>query len=167
VPETLVTTDAAALEAFREKHGEVIYKSIIGVRSVVTRFRPEHCGRMAALAHSPVQFQQRIEGTDVRVHVAGDEVLACAVRSGAVDYRYPRGDEESPDIVPCELSAEVTERCQRLAASLGLFVAGIDLRCTPEDDWYCFEVNPSPAFTFYAEATGLDIGHAVARVLTS
>lgn len=167
VPETLLTTDVAALDAFREKHEHLIYKSISGVRSVVTRLTAEHRSRMAALAHSPVQFQQWVEGVDVRVHVAGDEVLACEIGSAAVDYRYPRGDEEFPEIVPSELPEDVTERCRALAASLGLLLAGIDLRRTAAGDWYCFEVNPSPAFTFYAEATGLDIGQAVASVLNS
>ena len=111
VPETLVTTDVAALDAFREKHEHVIYKSISGVRSIVTRLTLEHRRRMAALAHSPVQFQQWVAGVDVQVHVAGDEVLACEIGSGAVDYRYPRGDEEFPQIVRHELPEDVAERC--------------------------------------------------------
>lgn len=167
VPETLVTTDAAALETFRERHGDLIFKSISGVRSIVTRFTPEHGKRITALAHSPVQFQKWVDGIDVRVHVAGDELFACKVRSSAVDYRYPRGEEEYPEITPCDLPGDVAERCRGLAASLGLLVAGIDLRRTAADEWYCLEVNPSPAFTFYAEATGLEIGLAVARVLSN
>src|ERR1700694_4500502 len=37
VPETLVTTDPDALEAFWAEHGQIVYKSISGVRSIVTR----------------------------------------------------------------------------------------------------------------------------------
>ena len=165
VPETIATTDAAELESFWDRHGEIIYKSISGVRSIVSRLTPEHRARFGDLAHSPVQFQQWIPGHDVRVHVAGREVFACDVDSSAIDYRYPRNEEEVPRIAACCLPAELADRCRGLATSLGLDLAGIDLRRTPENEWYCFEVNPSPAFTFYAEATGQPMVDAVARLL--
>jgi glutathione synthase/RimK-type ligase-like ATP-grasp enzyme len=46
-----------------------------------------------------------------------------------------------------------------------VFVAGIDLRCTPENEWYCFEVNPSPAFTYYQGTSNNEIGEAIAQLL--
>jgi D-alanine-D-alanine ligase-like ATP-grasp enzyme len=48
-----------------------------------------------------------------------------------------------------------------------LHVAGIDLRRTPDGEWYCFEVNPSPAFLYYETATGLPIAAAIARILAA
>jgi glutathione synthase/RimK-type ligase-like ATP-grasp enzyme len=54
-----------------------------------------------------------------------------------------------------------------MAADMGLLVAGIDLRHTPDDRWVCFEVNPSPAFVFYEEATGQPIANAIARALVN
>lgn len=165
VPETLVTTDVAEVEVFWDRHGEIIYKSISGVRSIVSRLTSEHRTRFGDLAHSPVQFQQWIPGRDVRVHVVGEEVFACEIDSSAIDYRYPRSEEEFPRIAPCCLPGELADRCRRVAKSLGLDLAGIDLRRTPEGEWYCFEVNPSPEFTFYAEATGQPIDDAVARLL--
>ena len=165
VPETLLTTDAGEVEAFWERHGELIYKSMSGVRSIVGRLTPEHRKRFACLAHSPAQFQQWIPGHDVRVHVVGGQVFACNVISPAIDYRYPRSEEEAPQIIACCLPEEVALRCCSLAASLGLDLAGIDLRRSPEGEWYCFEVNPSPAFTFYAEATGQPMEDAVAGLL--
>jgi hypothetical protein len=165
VPETLVTTDAAEVEEFWGRHGEIIYKSISGVRSIVSRLTSEHRTRFGDLAHSPVQFQQWIPGRDVRVHVVGTEVFACDIDSSAIDYRYPRIEGEFPLIVPCCVPGELADCCRRVAQSLGLDLAGIDLRRTLEGEWYCFEVNPSPAFTFYAEATGQPIDDAVARLL--
>lgn len=165
VPETLVTTDASRLEAFWKKHGEIIYKSVSGVRSIVSRLTPEHRERFRDIASCPTQFQQWIPGTDVRVHVVGDDVFACEIGSSAVDYRYPRNPGEVPEIRPHCLPEELASRCRRLAASLGLTVAGIDLRRMPEGEWYCFEVNPSPGFTYYEQATGQPIADAVARLL--
>ena len=110
VPETIATTDAAELESFWDRHGEIIYKSISGVRSIVSRLTPEHRARFGDLAHSPVQFQQWIPGHDVRVHVAGDEVFASDVDLSAIDYRYPRSEEEVPRIAACDLPRELADR---------------------------------------------------------
>jgi len=44
-------------------------------------------------------------------------------------------------------------------------VAGIDLRCTPEGKWYCFEVNPVAGFAYYQEPCNHRIDDAIARLL--
>jgi len=165
VPDTLVTTDAGAARAFRERHGEVIYKSVSSVRSIVSRLGPEQLGRLEDVASCPTQFQQYVPGTDTRVHVVGQEIFPCEIVCGATDYRYP-GDE-SVELRACRLPAEVEERCFRLAASMNLPVAGIDLRRTPEGEWFCLEVNPSPAYSYYQAHAGLPISEAVARLLAS
>jgi D-alanine-D-alanine ligase-like ATP-grasp enzyme len=50
---------------------------------------------------------------------------------------------------------------------LELPVAGIDLRDHPAGKWFCFEVNPSPAFSYYEHETGQPIAAAVARFLAA
>jgi hypothetical protein len=166
VPETLVTTDPDAALAFGELHGSVIYKSTSGVRSIVSRLGPEHRDRLVDIRNCPTQFQQYVAGTDCRVHVVGDAVFAAEIVSDADDYRYASRSGHSRDIRACTLQPELEERCRRLAVELKLGFAGIDLRRTPEGRWYCFEVNPSPGFTFYQEATGQKIAEAVANLLT-
>ena len=52
-----------------------------------------------------------------------------------------------------------------LAERLKLPLAGIDLRRTPEGRHVCFEVNPSPAFSFYERRAGLPIASSIARYL--
>jgi hypothetical protein len=164
VPETLVTTDPAAAQAFWEEHGTVIYKSVSGVRSRVARLGPEHAVRLRDVSSCPTQFQKYIAGTDHRVHVVGDEVFACEVLCGADDYRYP--GPNGVQLRACDLPEDVRDQCRRLAAAMHLSVAGIDLRRTPKDEWVCFEVNPSPAFTYYERPTGQPIAHAIATLLT-
>src|SRR5215472_1078555 len=163
VPETLVTTDPQAVRAFWERHGAVVYKSVSAIRSRVSRLRPEHVGRLADVSSCPTQFQQYVAGTDHRVHVVGTEVFPCEIRCQADDYRYP--GQQGVEIWACRLPQEVEDRCRSLANVLQLPVAGIDLRRTPEGQWFCFEVNPSPAFTYYQEATGQPIANAIARLL--
>ena len=164
VPETLLTTDPRAVEAFWAQHGTLIYKSISGHRSIVSRLGAAHGGRLADVATCPTQFQQYVPGPDYRVHVVGAEVFACEIFSGADDYRYP--GEHDVAIRAYDLPVAVAERCRTLAAALELPVAGIDLRRGPDGHWYCFEVNPSPAFTYYQRWTGQPIGEAIARLLT-
>lgn len=164
-PDTLVTTDAKAAMAFHEYHGSVIYKSTSGVRSIVSRLGPEHQDRFMDIGNCPTQFQQYIPGTDYRVHVVGDRVFAAQIVSDADDYRYAGRSGARTEIRACILEPDLRERCRRLAAELGLLFAGVDLRRSPEGRWYCFEVNPSPGFTFYQEATGQKIAESVASLL--
>jgi glutathione synthase/RimK-type ligase-like ATP-grasp enzyme len=163
VPETLITTDPSAAQAFWERHGVVIYKSVSGIRSQVARLRPEHVPRLADVTSCPTQFQQYVAGIEHRVHVVGDEVFAAEIRCEADDYRYP--GPHPIEIRACRLPETVEDRCRRLTTAAQLPVAGLDLRRTPEDNWFCFEVNPSPGFTYYESATGQPIARAVAMLL--
>ena len=165
VPETLVTTDPQEAQAFWERHGVVIYKSVSGLRSIVSLLRLEHRGRLADVACCPTQFQRYIAGRDHRVHVVGDEVFASEVITDATDYRYPNGNRVQ--LRACRLDPELEERCLKVASVMRLPVAGVDLRLTPEGEWYCFEVNPSPAFSYYQAATEQPISAAIARLLAS
>jgi hypothetical protein len=162
-PETLVTTDPREARAFWARHGTVVYKSVSGIRSRVSRLRPGDHARLDDVAACPTQFQEFVAGRDHRVHIVDTEVFVSAVECDADDYRYAGG--RPVDIRACALPREVEDRCRRLAEALDLPVAGIDLRQGRDGEWYCFEVNPSPAFAFYQDATGQPISEAVARFL--
>jgi glutathione synthase/RimK-type ligase-like ATP-grasp enzyme len=164
VPDTLVTTDDDAVGRFRERHGRVIYKSVSGVRSIVSQLGGEECA-LADVANCPTQFQEYIPGVDVRVHVAGDEILSVRIVSDADDYRYASRSGCEVAMEPVDLPADVANRCRTMAAGMGLHLAGIDLRQTPAGDWYCLEVNPSPGFTYYEAVTGQPISAAIASLL--
>jgi hypothetical protein len=163
VPDTLVTTDATAAAAFRARYKDVIYKSVSGRRSIVSRVSPAHDVRMSDLRWCPTQFQQHVPGTDYRVHVICGELYATEIRSAADDYRYATSDGVS--FRAADLDGGLAERLAALVRTLGLHVAGIDLRRTPDGGWYCLEVNPSPAFTYYEQATGQPIAASIARAL--
>jgi glutathione synthase/RimK-type ligase-like ATP-grasp enzyme len=166
VPETLITTDAEAVREFWLQHGTVVYKSISGVRSIVSRLTREHMDRFDMLRWCPTQFQQYIPGTDYRVHVVGEEAFACEITSSEDDYRYAGRSGGSVSLRSCPLEPDVIDRCVAVTRGLGLAVAGVDLRHHPAGRWFCFEVNPSPAFSYYQSATGLPIGQAIAQLLS-
>jgi glutathione synthase/RimK-type ligase-like ATP-grasp enzyme len=165
VPATLLTTHPAAVLEFRDQYHRVVYKSISGVRSIVSRLADADLERLDDVMWCPTQFQEFILGTDYRVHVVGGRVFACRVTSNADDYRYGARSGSNPTIEACHLPADVEERCVALSRDMGLTVSGLDLRQTPEGAWYCFEVNPSPGFTYFEDATGQAIADAIADLL--
>ena len=165
VPPTLVTTDPVAARHFLDRHGRVVYKSISGIRSIIATVDAADAHRLSGVRTGPVQLQRWIEGVDVRVHVVGERWFAAAIESAAPDYRYPSNTGHDTTIMATDIDGELGERLVRLTASMGLLVAGIDLRLTPDDEWVCFEVNPSPGFTFYEDATGQPIAAAIADLL--
>jgi RimK-like ATP-grasp domain len=168
VPEALITTDPELVRDFRARHGRVIYKSISAVRSIVQELSDDDEERLERIRWCPTQFQAFVDGTNLRVHTVGNQAFATAVRSEATDYRYAaRQMGEAAELREVVLSDELTERCLRLSRSLGLEFAGIDLKVTPDDQVYCFEVNPCPAFSYYEANTGQPISAAVARYLAS
>lgn len=168
VPELLITNNPDLVREFRSRHGRVIYKSISAVRSIVQELSDQDEERLDRIRWCPTQFQEFVEGTNLRVHTIGDEAFATAVESEATDYRYAaRQSGKAAELRDVRLSAELTEKCLRLSRSLGLEFAGIDLKVTPDDEVYCFEVNPCPAFSYYEANTGQPISAAVARRLAS
>ncbi len=151
-PESLVTNEPERILAFHARHGSVIYKSLSSVRSIVAELDPN---LLPAGPMGPAFLQQRIRGTNVRVHVVGDKTFACAIESDGVDYRYA-----SSKIAAVTLPANVAATCVTLTARLKLLLAGIDLIAAEDGGaWYCLEANPSPAFTAF------DHDNAIARAL--
>lgn len=164
-PPTLITTDRSAVLEFRKKHGRIIYKSISAVRSIVKTLDESELGRLDKIGWCPVQFQAAIDGTNVRVHVVDNAVFATEIVSTHIDYRYAKRDGGETTLAAVTLPRPVRERCVALGRGLGLPFAGIDLMRTPDGAYYCFEVNPQPAFSYYEANTGQPIAKAVARYL--
>jgi glutathione synthase/RimK-type ligase-like ATP-grasp enzyme len=165
VPDTLVTTDEMEVRRFIERHGSAVYKSVSGVRSIVSRLDAGHSAMLADVANCPTQFQEYIPGVDVRVHVAGETVLATQIASEADDYRYAGRSGAGLAMESLDIPGELADQCRRMAHGMGLYFAGIDFRHTPAGAWYCLEVNPSPGFTFYETGTGQAIAAAAADLL--
>jgi RimK-like ATP-grasp domain len=166
VPDTLVSNDPEAVLTFREHHRQVIYKSVSSERSIVRMLTDSDLSRLERIEHCPVQFQEYVPGEDIRVHTIGDRVFATAIASSSTDYRYAASRTgSSPTLTATDVPDDIADRCIRLAASLGLEFAGIDLRCDEHGRYFCFEINPSPGFSYYESHTGQPIAQAVAAHL--
>jgi len=166
IPETLITNDPALVREFCARHQQVIYKSISGLRSIVQEVAPIDLERLEHIRWCPTQFQAFVAGTNVRVHVVEREVFATKILTEVTDYRYATRQGGEAELSAVELSDDLAERCIRLAQALELPFAGIDLKITPDDEVFCFEVNPSPGFSYFENNTGQPIALSVARYLS-
>ncbi len=97
----------------------------------------------------------------MRVHVVGDKTFATEILSQTSDYRYDRNAVWRAT----RISDDVAEAAVAVTKKLGLALSGIDLRIARDGQVYCFEVNPSPAFTPYQDATQQPISEEIATQL--
>lgn len=164
-PPTLVTNDPDEAREFIRVHKRVIYKSISSIRSIVREWSTADEQNLNKIRVLPTQFQAFIDGTNIRVHVIGRKVFASEIASPAVDYRYAQRDGVEVEMRPVELPPDISEKCRELACHLQLPFCGIDLKRTEQDSYYCFEVNPSPAYSYYQEHTGQPIADALVDYL--
>jgi hypothetical protein len=163
-PPTVITTVPADVEQAGAAWGPLVYKSTSSVRSIVRTYDPG-ADDLEAIRLLPTQFQRTVPGTDVRVHVVGPDVHATEITCDAVDYRYAARDGEDAHLRPCELPADVADRCRALSAGLDLPFCGIDLRRSDDGRWWCFEVNPSPGYSYYEQHTDQPISGSLVRWL--
>ena len=103
----MLTNDPGVVAKFLSKHGQVIYKSMSSVRSIVKELKASSLEAVEKLG--PVFFQQRIVGQNIRAHVIGAKTVACMIRSDGVDYRYAASTIE-PVALPQEIANAPTGR---------------------------------------------------------
>lgn len=162
VPATLLSNDRDAVRAFAGRHPRCIFKPVQGgahTRLVTAGHLADE--GLANLAFAPVTLQEEVEGTNIRVFVAGQRVLACEVQADTLDFR----DTADPRIVRHVLPADVEQLCRRIAATLDLLWTGIDLRLTPAGKYVFLEANPSPMFLGFQRRCGLPLTEALAELL--
>ncbi len=164
-PPTLITNSPTEVLEFKALHERVIYKSISSIRSIVRELQSEDAAQLEKIRALPTQFQAFIPGDNVRVHVVGDEIFASEITTEAVDYRYAGRDDLAVSMRPVELPPDIANKCRQLSQALDLPLCGIDLKRTPAGEYFCFEVNPSPAYSYYQNHTGQPIAQAIAHWL--
>ena len=124
-----------------------IVKSISGVRSTVVALDNNKLLNTINPLHCPIHTQPILNGSNVRVHVCGENVVALRIDARKIDYRYD--NERIFSLI--SLPSGVKEWCIAAARSEKLHFAGIDLLLTPEGKWHCFEINPCPGYFFFEE----------------
>ena len=106
-------------------------------------------------------LQEEIEGTNIRVFVAGERVLGCEVRTEAIDFR----DDQMPQIIAIDLPDAIADQSRRIARTLYLVWTGIEFRRTEVGRFFFLEANPSPMFLHFQNVTGFPISHSLVECL--
>jgi hypothetical protein len=162
VPATVLTNDPSVVRAFVEKHQRCIFKPVQG-GAHTRKVTPDHLTdeNLRNLGYAPVTLQEEVPGTNIRVFVAGERVLACEVRTEAIDFR----EDAAAVLTPHSLPADTAAAALRVARALDLLWTGIDFRLTPEGRYVFLEANPSPMFLGFEAHTGLPLTDALAALL--
>lgn len=169
IPRTLITSDPVRARRFVDDIGSTgtIYKTFSCTHAI---WRETRLLQAADLAHldtvrvAPVIFQEFVPAEcDLRITVVGGRLFPAAIRSvardGLIDFRMTVGEAAmSAETLPTAL----TNRLLTLVERLGLAYGAIDLRRTPNGDYYFFEVNTAGEFLFVEERTGQPIARAIA-----
>ena len=166
VPRTLISNDPDAVRAFHAEVKDVIYKPVTG--GAITRaLDAETLEALEAVRGSPVIFQERIVGDDLRVMLAGEDVISSvAIRTPDqhLDFRadpvYSDGDATYEEV---RLPDQVQDLCRKAALKCGLVFAGIDIKQTPSGEWVFLELNSSPIYL----DVELKLGHSISRAIAS
>lgn len=168
VPRTLISNDPTAARAFHAEVKDVVFKPLMG--GALTRVvDDEVLEQLDAVRAAPVIFQERIVGDDLRVMLAGDEVVSSvAIRTPEqhLDFRgdpsYQGGDAAYEDV---QLPDDVQRFCREAARACGLLFAGIDLKRTARGEWVFLELNSSPIYLDVELKRGHPISRAVAELV--
>jgi glutathione synthase/RimK-type ligase-like ATP-grasp enzyme len=162
IPPTILGNDPARVREFANVHGSCIVKPVQGgdytVRITAGELTPE---RLERLQFAPITVQAEVPGTNIRVFVAGDRVLACEVRTAAADFR----EDQQAELLVHFLPPEIAMQSQRIARELCLLWTGIDYRLTPAGEYVFLEANPSPMFLGFEAQTGLPLTESLANLL--
>ncbi|MGK5595274.1 MAG: hypothetical protein ACSNEK_07955 [Parachlamydiaceae bacterium] len=97
--------------------------------------------------HLPTLFQEKIEGSDIRVHVCGKTIWALRVANkDCIDYRYAsKGIIKYQKI---QLTKEIKAFCQTIAQYENNRLVGVDLMKT-KNSYFCLESNPGPGWSTF------------------
>jgi [lysine-biosynthesis-protein LysW]--L-2-aminoadipate ligase len=177
-PRTVVAlTPEAALEAAEKLGFPVVAKPLAGSWGrLVTVLRDrqeaqavlEHRAALPGPQQHVVYLQELVDkpGRDIRVLVAGDEVLGASYRYSA---EWRTGVAGGGTSRPCPLTPELTGLALGAAHAVGGGFLGVDLVESP-DGLQVIEVNHTPEFRGFRSAHGDDIdvaGAIVAHLLAT
>jgi hypothetical protein len=168
IPESLITSDPRAARAFRDRfHGEIIVKSLCGALRAVHRATDADLDQLQSEQPVPLFLQRFIPGDNIRVHTVGSQLFATRCASDVVDYRYARSLGSRVDFDEITLPAWIESACRRLASAMALVLTGIDLKRTPDGEYFGFEINPAPVFAWYERHTGQPISLTLTKLLSA
>ncbi|MFI5982513.1 RimK family alpha-L-glutamate ligase [Streptomyces sp. NPDC051555] len=162
VPTSLLTNDADEARAFLRAVPDAVFKGASGEKTVASACGPEQLDELGLLPRSPVLFQERIRGADVRTHLVGREHFSERIDCEGVNYQYCPG---AKTFTPARAPQDVVEHCRAYQAASGLAFIGFDFMVDEDDGYTVLEANPMPGYDGYDRRLGLSVSHALLDLL--
>jgi D-alanine-D-alanine ligase len=133
----------------------------------------------ASKLSNKILIEKFISGRELTVGILDDSplpVLEIVPKKGFYDYEAKDGEGMSDYIVPAEIPEQLAKKMQTeaLAAhkALGCSVySRVDFRLSPENEYYCLEVNNLPGMTSHslvpmmAKAVGISFNELIERIV--
>lgn len=168
-PDTVFTNDPDEVESFYEAHDRVVFKPVTGGASPRVMTDEDVAeDRLDELATAPVQFQEYVEGDDVRAYVLDGELVG-AIRYESESFSFKLDVEAGRDVgvEPVTLSDEVVDTVVRATEQAGLTYAAADVRLQQDGTHALLELNQVPVFAAADTEAGQDVAGALAEFLVS
>ena len=146
---------------------ELVSKSCSSTRTRTVLLDDNLFNQSPALKNCPSLFQDRVIGSEVRVHCVDGLLLSEQIESNRIDYRYFDPLAPTNNYMICDVPENIGELCRKYCESKALVFAGIDFKVTPQNDWIILEVNPMPGFESYDRRQFNRISIALLSVLLS
>ncbi|MFG2873868.1 hypothetical protein ACGFYU_02445 [Streptomyces sp. NPDC048337] len=162
VPASLLTNDEGEAHAFLGALPEAVYKGASGEKTVASAFEPGQVAELGLLPRSPVLFQERVRGADVRTHLVGTEHISERIECEGVNYQYCQGVKT---FAPARVPDDIAEHCLAYRDLSGLAFVGFDFMVGDDGVYTVLEANPMPGYDGYDRRLGLRISHALLDLL--
>lgn len=160
VPDSVTSSDADVLRAF-VREGPAISKTVCGVRAEAVVVAEDAFADFDP-ASGPVHLQRFVAGDDVRIHVAGERIVAQVAQAGAIDYRRAGAIAGMKVFEP---PAPLRQLMVAATSRLGLAFAGWDFKIDADGAYWCLEANPMPGYSPYDGRCDGAISYALRRYL--
>ena len=165
IPKTLITNDPGQVRAFHREVQNVIFKPVTG-GAETQLLDASALQSLDLIKVSPVIFQERVWGDDVRVVVVGDEIVssvAIETPSQHLDFRadpvYSSGQGGYREVT---LPSEIQEICRQATRECGLVLSGIDIKLHQGKHVF-LELNSAPVYLDVELKMGHPITDKIAR----
>jgi glutathione synthase/RimK-type ligase-like ATP-grasp enzyme len=162
VPDTLITTDTNAARAFIAAGPTLVkpftqrYSTFAPASKITADELPDEIGP------TPHVFQRIVEKqADLRVTVIGDDIFACRIVSGELDWRL---DPKGCDYKTTRLDDVTSGQIVRFMRAMDLTYGAFDFAERDGVPWF-LECNAAGEFGFQEIATGAPISKALAAWL--
>lgn len=166
IPRTLISNDPEQVRVFIDEVEEVVYKPSMG-GGLCKALTTQDLDYLELIKASPVTFQEKIKGSNIRITIVGKEVVsAVKLPTSSLDYRddpdYKAGKQEYEEV---EVNDLVKEQSLNLMKACGLTFSGIDYIFAEDGRAVFLEANSSPVYYDIEQKTGHPISKKIAEYL--